>query len=72
MACNMAKKKLQAVKGAFKLHAVVGLGNSQIAFRNVNCYCPQCIDGALCDICTLVTVADDASEHNNVETLPSE
>lgn len=37
------------LKGTFKLHAVVGLGEDKVAFNEVSCYCQICVKGK--DVC---------------------
>ena len=43
------EKPLQPIKGTMKVHAVVGLGQSQVKVRDTSCYCEECLSGNLCD-----------------------
>ena len=64
---RMEKKKLKPLKGTFKLHAVVGLGQSQIAINDTSCYCTQCIAGELCESWSTVRIEEMQTEKTGVE-----
>jgi hypothetical protein len=46
---RIEENKVKPLKGTFKLHSVVGLGQSGIAINDTSCYCEECIAGGLCD-----------------------
>ena len=39
---------VNALKEAFKLPALIGLGDTKVAYRDVSCYCDMCIINDLC------------------------
>ena len=43
MSENIKRQEFKPVKGTMKIHAVVGMGNSQNATHEVSCYCETCI-----------------------------
>ena len=49
MSENIKKQEFKPVKGTMKIHAVVGMGNSQIAMHEVSCYCETCIKNNMCE-----------------------
>lgn len=44
----LATPKVTPPRGTFKLHAVVGLGDASVAYRETSCYCQTCINNELC------------------------
>ena len=39
---TLSERKVKPLQGTFKVHAVIGKGNSLVAWNDVSCYCHQC------------------------------
>ena len=44
----LKERNVNALKETFKLPAVIGLGDTKVAYRDVSCYCDICTINDLC------------------------
>ena len=72
-AVSVASQSIKSVAGTMKLHAVVGLGDCKILYRNTSCYCADCLTGKMsCSWSKASTHQDMKSPTTNSDTSIAE